>query len=560
MIVIFFKVKLSKTCYNDEVQTVGLAGSSAEIVSSFWSEEPQAVILVNEASRTTTSLGPRIREIRYKLQNFEVTASSIPRLKQTLQNLKTSPWWNHMASFLLIDESSPLDQSCSNAFKILSTAWKMNLLHAKLICHRESRGILIYSYNPYTNQAPLPWQLVRTYRTENNHPWTLLVRGYQNSQEMCKNLDFDKTKDLGGYETRLSSFLVRYDKNWSDTNLETISSPNGIVLHYMFRELNSAIKIFPEFPDSSFNLTSTGFADMSIDGWYQQNDYNILMTYPIGSSGIVFMTRKRGQLSQIGKLLHVLDTSSRYAVVIVCFVTSAFFKFFLRQSVTSAILNIVRLICNAAVPNLPNNVAMRIYLSGLFIFLVTLQGIYQGQWASLLTKQVNLPNVDTLEDLENFNYTIYTSTKVKSYLKVLNYSRGIVLFEGPGCEKYVLEESVAACASDWLLLIPLAEKYDLHLSSDYLMKSFVAYFIREDWPVEEKLNILTSRLFETDIFNRVFHKGVDSTIRRVKYNEKEKDERKFEVMTLKELAFAFAILGIGLACSSVIFILEILIQ
>ena len=204
-----------------------------------------------------------------------------------------------MASILIIDESLSRDQDCSNAFKILSTAWKMNLLHAKLICHHKSTGPLIYSYNPYTNQAPLPWQLVETYRRKNNHPWTLLVRFYQDSQEICKDLDFDKTKDLGGYETRLSSFSVRLDKNWYNTNLESISSLSGILLHYVFHALNSTVKIFVESPKSIFNLTASGFADMSLDAWYQQSNFNTSMTYPCGRSGLASMIQYRGHLSQI---------------------------------------------------------------------------------------------------------------------------------------------------------------------------------------------------------------------------------------------------------------------
>ena len=530
------------------------------MVSSFWSDEPQAVILADDALRATTMPRPETQEARYKLQNFVVTASSIPGLKQTLQNFKNSPWWSHVASFLIIDEFSPHDQDCSNSFKILSTAWRMNLLHAKLICHHKSKGLLIYSYNPYTNQAPLPWQLVKMYRIKINHPWTLLVRSYKNYQEICKDLDFDKTKDLGGYEIRLSSFSVKYDKNWSNTDLNSISSRNGILLNYIFRALNSTVKIFVESPKSIFNLTTSGFADMSLDAWYQQNNFNTSMTYPCVNSGLASITQYRGHLSQIGKLLHVLDIPSRYSVATVIFVTFIFFKFFLRQSVTSAILNVVRLICNTAVPNLPNNVAMRIFLSGLFILSVTLQGIYQGQLASLLTKQINLPNVETFEDLGNLKYTIYTHEDFIPLLKFSNVSGRIVSVEHLFCEKYVLEETDAACVTERTLLVNIAKKYDLHISADYLTKMFLVYLMREDWPVEEKLNTVISRLVEADIFHRVWLKEIDSTMRKIEYDEREKDKQKFEVMRPKDLAFAFAILGIGLACSTVIFIVEIFVQ
>ena len=395
---------------------------------------------------------------------------------------------------------------------------------------------------------------------ENNHPWTLLVRSDQDSEEICKDLDFDKTKDLGAYETRLSSFTTRYNKNWSDTNLESISSPNGIFLHYIFRALNSSVKIFAESPKSIFNLTTSGFADMCLDVWYQQNNFNTSMTYPCKSSGLVIMTQHRGQLSQIGKLLRVIDMPSRYAVVTVFAVTFIFFKFFVRQSVISAILNIVRLICNTAVPNLPSNVALRIYLSGLFIFSVTLQGIYQGKLASLLTKQVNLKNVDTLEDLQNFDYTIYCHNDFTSYLETSIFSGRIVPLDDFRCEKYVLEDPGAACVHDGSRLVDTAMKYDLYLSSDYFVKLFIVYLMREDWPVEKKFNTVLSRLVEADIYNRFVYEKVESTIRRINYNEKDKDKQRVKVIKLPDLTFAFTILGIGLACSTVIFIIEIFMQ
>ena len=547
---------MSNICYNNEVQPVGITGSSAEIVSSFWSDEPQAVILVDDVSTATTSPGPGAQKTRYKLQNFIVTASSIPRLKQTLQNLKTSPWWNHMASFLITDESLPLDQGCSNVFKILFTAWKMHLLHAKVICHHESKGPLIYSYNPYTNQAPLSWELVKTYGIRNNHPWTLLVRGYQDSQEICKDLDFDKTNDLGGYESRLSVFPRDIDKNLSKI-IGNVDNINGIVMQYIFRALNSSIKIVVN-ESPNFGPTINGFTDISVNFWYQQNNFNASMTYPHYRSGIVSITQHRGYLSQIGKLLHVLDITSRYTVLIVCFVTFLFFKFFARQSVTSAILTIVRLVCNAAVPNLPSNVAARLYLSGLFMFTVTLEGIYQGQLASLLTKQVALPNVDTLKDLENYNYTIYGNKEFTSYFKNLNSSAQMVSLEDFSCDEYVLRDHGAACVIDWLFIFDVANKNDLHVSSGKLMEMYLAYVIRKDWPLEDRINTVISRLYEADIFYRVYMEKLSVALRKIKFEEE--DNKMIKVITLEDLAFAYAILGIGLTCSTVIFIIEMLMH
>ena len=190
--------------------------------------------------------------------------------------------------------------------------------------------------------------------------------------------------------------------------------------------------------------------DIHLNVWPQQNNLNASMTYPYGVTGFVSITQHRGQLSQIVKLFHVLDYSSRFVVLIIFFVTFIFFKFFLRQSVTPACMN---LICNTAVPNLPNNVATRIYLSGLFMFMLTLQAIYEGKLASLLTKEEALPNVDTLEELANFDYTIYGYKELASLFKKFNYRGRFVPLEQFDCEEYVLKNAALSALRHGRMLL-----------------------------------------------------------------------------------------------------------
>ena len=462
-----------------------------------------------------------------------------------------------MASFLIIDRPTLLNQDCSKAFQVLSTAWEMNLLHTKFICHHESKGLLIYSYNPYTNQAPIAWHVEKTYRMKNKHPWTLLVRSYQDSQGICKDLDFDQTKNLGGYEIRASIYSKYINQSSSGTKLESVTPSKDLISRYMFGALKSRIKISTTASVKKlYNMTISGVTDITLYPWYQQNDLNCSMTYPHWRSGLASITQHRGNLSQIGKLLRVIDHSSRYAVVVVGFVTFVFFKFFLRQSLTLAILNIVRLICNSSVPNVQNNIAVRIYLTGLFLFVVTIQAIYQGQLASLLTKPVALPNVETFEDLENFEYTIYGHASLTPYFEKSNFRGSVVGLQDFDCEGYVLKDDAAACVADYLLLVNKANKFGLHLS-DPLIPMFMMYIIREDWPVEDRFNTIMLRLIEANILDEIVDKDVGSILWKNKFDKKHKDDQRFTVITLKELAFAFAILGIGLAGAIFVFFIEV---
>ena len=138
----------------------------------------------------------------------------------------------------------------------------------------------------------------------------LLVRGYQNSQEICNDLDFDKTNDLGGYEIRAIIHPTNMDKD--NPNLKSVTGNYRTNAHYRFRALNlSKISVYEPSYDFS-DIMHHGVINVNLMEWYQQNDFNTSMTYPHGFSGLQ---------SQINKLLFVLDYSSRYAVLTV-FATS----------------------------------------------------------------------------------------------------------------------------------------------------------------------------------------------------------------------------------------------
>ena len=552
-----FQVKLFESCYSYHYSAVGIVGPSAEIISSLHSHENYTIILIDNASKAVPKILLDNHTSGYKLQTFLIPISTVRELNVNLQYLKTLQWWNHMASFLIIDNSTSSAQDCSRAFKILLTAWTMNLLHAKFICHHESKGILIYSYNPYTSKAPIPWQLQPSPGIREKHPWTLFVCSYQKSQEICKALDFDQTKDLGGYKIHVGSDSF-HDKNSSRFKIRILPLSNRRILHHMIPALNSTFKLFLNKNFAKLlKMTYSGDIDIMIRSYWNPRSFTIYpMTYPQERTELAVITQHRGYLSQIEKLLHVVDRSSRYAVVIACFITFVFFKFFLQQSITTAFLSIVRLICNAAVPNLPNNLATRIYLSGLFICVITLQGIYQGKLASLLTKPVALPNVETFEDLENFNYTIYGYKKYISNFKNANYSGSLVPLSDISCVNYVLRNDSVACLRKREMLHEISNKYDLHLS-DTIFQKFRAFNIRKDWPLEKRWNILMSRLVESHTLH-YYHGVKDNLIlEKQKFYVKEKEYQDPKVITLKNLAFAFAILGIGLAGATVVFFVEV---
>ena len=546
-----FQVEVFESCYKPHFSAVGIVGPhSAEIISSLQFRGSYSVILIDKESKYLPGDTLKYYAFQNELQIFMISIPKVTwKMKYMFEELSTLQWWNQMASFLIIDNPILSDWGCLAASGILDYAQKQKLLNAKFICHHKSKGPLIYSHNPYTDQAPIPWRLQESL-TSKRHLWTLFVRNYhQDKQKTCKDLDFDQTKDLGGHEIRAGLILT--------SKLERQCAPTIIIASYIFSALNSKTRNFEaDYPYKLLNHIYPGdHIDIILNLWVLNENITVQKTYPVWRFELAFITQHRGNLPQIEKLLRVIDRFSRYGVVIVCFITFFFFKFFLRQSVTSAILTIVRLICNAGIPNPPNIVATRIYLTGLFIFVVTLQGIYQGKLASLLTKPVALPNAKTFEDLENFHYTIYGDESMLLVLKERNYSGPVVPVKH-SCVEYVLRDDSAACFMKRDQLVNSAYMNDLHLSDTLMLKYFM-YTVRKDWPVLKRFNLLVSRLYESNIIERVFTNDSELSFKKQKFYEKEKENQGPTVITLTDLAFAFAILGIGLSGATVVFFIEL---
>ncbi|XP_043286567.1 uncharacterized protein [Venturia canescens] len=198
--------KVITNCYSERVKEIGLVGTFSD---SFFTtiasgDYPFSTVLLND---DTDDRSPQNGEVplmlRYKLQLFAVAVTSSSELKETLVRISNSRWWNQMAKFYIFDSGNKV--RCSEAFGVLWTAWEMDILGAKFICNDDKKGPLIYMFNPYTNNAGDDWKLERIYDGVNNHPWALFVRKCHANVNICQNIDFDQTRNPGGYEFRVTS-------------------------------------------------------------------------------------------------------------------------------------------------------------------------------------------------------------------------------------------------------------------------------------------------------------------------------------------------------------------
>ena len=555
---------------------MGLAESSDEIhriiAAKLWTGEPLSVIHLDSSTKNVISNDSIQRKFKHKLQVFVVTADAPTTLQQVLYDIKKSQWWNHMAFYLIL-EWPRLESECSNAYEMLWTAWKMDILNAKYMCLNQSKGLSIYSYNPYTSDAPNSWKLVKTYRVKNNHPWTLFVRNYRaESAGAFRDLDFDKTSNVGGHKIRFLNTnvkdLFQIKRNKKNGRI-SFGGFQGVIFHTLLHYIKATPKMIllpgqhldgTLVTESNDNITYEYFKNKKID--LMVNYYHLALTgnlshvYPFLQSGLRVITQFSGEQSQLSKIRAVFDHYSRLGLLLVSLTTAIFFKYYLGQIVMPSFLNYCRLICNASLPRLPKKVPGRIYLSGIFIFFLIFQGIFQGKLSSLLTKDVHRPNINTMSDLAHGKYTIYGQTKYHHFFEDQRFAERFVETEGYNCTKYVLHDSLAACVRDDMLLIYDASGLHLHLSSDFIVNLYFVCGIRDDWPLEQRTNTFYERMVQSGLINYLKKKLSAKPLRDLEIREYMYENQKIKVITLQQLKFIFVILGFGLTLATANFIVE----
>ena len=549
---------------------VGIAGSSVDLLSSrLWADGQYASAMIGNTTMVVSNV-PMGRKFTYKLRVFVVTASSAMVLNNTLNNVKTSLWWNHMATFLILVESASRYE-CSNAYDILWIAWKKDLLNGKFLCLDQSNQTLIYSYNPYSIYAPDPWKFVSSYPGKNNHPWTLFVGNYRDLvSDNCRDLEFKTTNDLNGYEISYTAKDITslWHTKLNKTGVDSFGGPLGKKAEMLYRALNASARLVCQFGSNLKSRRSSklecdllrevidGHTEISLIHRYYTDIQNMSIIYPLWESGLSVATQYRGHESELSKIWRVIDISSWIGVSVITLITLICFKYCLHQPLFVALLNIFRLACNSSLLAIPNNVAVRIYLACVFVFIITMQGIFQGKLASLLTKEVLLPNVETMEQLVDSPYTIYVYKEWLNYFTESGFEGRVISTRVPSCIKYVLNASTAACINEGSVLVYHAAKRNLHMSRNNIYEKYYTYAIRDDWPLEQRVNEILSRLTESCVMNYKWEKELHKFSRILNAHREANNYKGFAVIMLDELSFAFVILGVGLGCATISFIIE----
>lgn len=531
------------------------------------SGSPIGTVLLNrrEAAREIDSVAMLSR---YKLQVFAVGVSSLQDLKDILIDVKNSKWWNHMAKFYIF--SSGREIKCSEPWEFLWAAWEMDILGAKFICDDE--GPLVYMFNPYTKKAPSQWKFERTYSGRNEHPWSLFVRKHHGTMGICENIDFDQTRETGGYEFCITAFEALILPNFEKTGKFSPFVVTNSFLSLMSRYMDVRFKANLHPPNETIGYVDGdgkghGLVADLVDG---RSDLMIMIVplsdvpqlpglYSYAWRIFDAVTQYTGYPSQWEKVISAIDYPSRIGLGVIILVNLIFMKYVFHESFMKAFLNTLRIVCNSCLIELPRDFASRIYLTGLFCFFIIIQALYQGQLAARLSQQDRYTSVNNREDLMNSDYVIHGhKMHGNAFSEDVYEGRFFAVPSEPECLDLLLKNASIACVSTKGHLIDAAIKLKLHMSKNPVAEFPMRYVLRENWPLEEKFYRHIAQRVEAGTYSHWYKVHCEQGMRIIENNENPRSSDSHKVLMLKDMDFAFVILAFGLACSTIVFVVELL--
>ncbi|XP_076619805.1 uncharacterized protein LOC143341083 [Colletes latitarsis] len=548
-------------CKGPELNNIGIVTDSN--ASMKWTKESlRKVSLITINNTEKFQQFSRTFQQDRKIRTFVLILHSPDNLKSTIKDLRRTKWWNPSALYLILDDHSTQD-GCHNARQALKIAWKENLLSSTFLCVREN-GLQLYTYNPFTSWAPQPWrEAIKD--SEDNDPWTLLVQSFDQSRTSCENLDFSKTRTLGGYPVNAvglhspPSLAIDLSKK----SLTKLGGVDGTIATLLWSKLNASLRLTGITNNTHYYeylpLVSSGVYDLLMNIQYIFNKPNMTMTYPHVNSGISILTRYPENESAHAKILKFMNPVFILGVILVCLGTVILLQVFFRRGATDASLEVLRMMLNNSMLRFPRRSSLRIYLVTVFLLFTLTVSTFQSNLSSLLTSSTPRLPVDSIDALKASRFTIYAYHGYKNAVfdDVL-FSR-VKTVDHWDCSDYVIKLKNVACAADRSTLLGIAFEKNLHLSKHRINTLYSGLVVRSDWPLRSRVGELLMHMSQGGLIDHSWDRTMTRYVHKWLGKSKDAGKKGYHVMRLKDLAFAFYILIFGLVGSLVAFLLEIML-
>ncbi|KAH0554108.1 hypothetical protein KQX54_007655 [Cotesia glomerata] len=562
------KVKsiLLEPCIFEKLNPVVVSNDIHDIFHESWIEEGIPTILISPSvqidNRSTIFL-----------PTLPTYLMSTNKLQEVLRKVKSSSWWNIDSRLLIVD----IFEICNDAWNIFQTMSKMNLLSSLLICQDVDDSIALYTYNPYANYAPYPWQHVNTTFNERRQQWTLFKRHYFKGQYGCSNLFFDKTKYLNGSEV-IAEAMIRlnvttdFEKAYNISSIEKkmpfltwkcfyeiFSVLNVTPIIYYF-DLSNPNKIRNQTVEGFFNNLANNTCDITLDFLSLLKNFNTYsFIYPRHTGTYSILTRRNKVISYLDEIGSVFSINVLILTALIFILTFIALLVCKKLSFGLALLEILRLILTTSTVVKFYRLPLRIFIVSILLFVIIMNANYQSHMSAYSTKLYR-EKINSIADLKKFKYSIFMTRYIGQVIGVDEWTeteKKYVYYTKNHCHDEIIKSYnfYTACITAAATSVPVAIKYNLHAS---ILRSprFVSPFVRKDWPLKTQVDVIMSRLSEAGFLYYWESTEISEPIKKLRLKEIKIFDT-YRGIIMSDLEYIFVFLATSLAISFIVFLVEI---
>ncbi|XP_046751582.1 uncharacterized protein LOC124414625 [Diprion similis] len=513
----------------NEKLTVSIHGSTMTTITLF--TEP--VTILDQIYSRTKGTGDFYDKIHFRYQSkagvFLVAAKSQPVMQLLIDQLKTSRWWNHLGTFIILGEE-PEKQECHNAYSLLWTAWQYGILSAVYFCReKDPPGLTLFAYHPFKDHVPIAgWERVASYAGRNGHPWTLFRRQLDKGSEKkdsinCGEVLFDKTGNLNGYPVRVNAMSISPKLVFStiedagNIKVDNYSGEDGWLALTLWNFLNvTVIHVsyngsdwgmgFTEANGSHYGMKAdiaSGRVDIGLNQRYAQPDFGLGMTYPHISASYCFMTKARGNVPFLVDLTRGMNWRIGLMTLASALALTLLLDALEDRGYRCAWLNVFRIVISNSLIRTPRRFTARLLFLGGMIVCGTMNVLFQGKMSALVAKPRSYENIETLDELEKYGLDIHGFISFKKFIWNDRLRERFVDSQVDlECYKRVMDDQLIACAGHCVNLWEQSKLDNrFHVAEERILRYYSYFLTTADWPILQRVDALISRMVSAGLPN-----------------------------------------------------------
>lgn len=330
------------------------------------------------------------------------------------------------------------------------------------------------------------------------------------------------------------------------------------VIYYI--ELNNPHKIANQTTEQFFyNLANSSF-DITLNFLSLLKNFNSYgFIYPRHTGTYAILTRRSKVVAHLDKIGSVFSINVVILTILIFILTFIALLVYKKLSFGLALLEIVRLILTISTVVKFYRLPLRIFIVSILLFVIIMNANYQGHMSAYSTKLYR-EKINSIADLKKYEYSIFMAPYIGKVIGADEWTekeQKFIHYVENDCRDVIINSYnfYTACITTATIGVPVAIKYNFHAS---ILRSprFVCPFVRKDWPLTTRVDVVMSRLTEAGFLYYWENKKIGEPIKILSLKEIQVFDT-YRKVIMSDLEYIFLFLAIALAISFIVFLVEI---